>query len=96
MNTPENTQEKGTTKNKNKMSPKDKAKELFGIFENIIPDNCGASPRYTAKSCACAAVDQIMLENDSNDVSQRTLYVQYACYTLQEFYEQVKLEIDKV
>lgn len=75
------------------MSPQDKAQELFNVFDDILDTNC-FSVKEMAKQCAIAAVDQIILENENNEISSRRLYLDSGDYRLSEFYEIVKEEIN--
>jgi hypothetical protein len=78
------------------MTPQEKAKQLYEIFSKIIPAHPDAHKDETIKQCACEAVNLIMRENEDNDVDRNMLYHEKYSYTVNEFYEIVKEEINRL
>lgn len=80
------------------MTPQEKANQLYGVFEVILHTHFGygIAKDTAVRKCACAAVDLIMRENEDNDVDQTAKYDVKYSYTINEFYEIVKEEINKL
>ena len=76
------------------MEAKEKAKELVENFLNKVEDRTGTFllSNYSAKQCALIAVNEI-LNNFGSRVEEN---IHYCNYSVIQFYEEVKIEIEKL
>lgn len=71
------------------MTPKEKAKELFGKYSNVA-----LLDTYEAKQCALIAVDEILKSNPCYEDADRGGNFMWNDNTY--YWEQVKQEIEKI
>jgi len=77
------------------MTPKENAVELYNKYEQLGKDfTKGVSMAEFAKQCALIAVDQILNSNYKNTLTD--LYYKLTCNELDNYWQEVKQEIEKL
>ncbi len=74
------------------MTPQEKARDLYFNYYQQVAD--GSSPEYNAKQCALIAVDEILNSNYKNTLTD--LCYKFTCNELDNYWEEVKKEIEKL
>ena len=75
----------------NNMTPKEKAKELYNKYDNVLPD-AGEISKFDVQQCALITVDDIL--NNFGFLTEGKQH--YAAYYTIQYYEQVKQEIENL